>query len=118
MSNFITKQTNIPYASTEEIKRLCSYITDDSYIASYLGEPIERVRRVRSETKPKKEGYRSAYFAPHGMLGIDNQAFYERATVNASAQLHGLMLRVYEKTAERMGLASMAEGAVICGMQA
>lgn len=37
-----------PKATLPEIQIVCGYITNDSYIASYFGVPLERVKQARA----------------------------------------------------------------------
>ncbi len=95
-----------PHSVTDaEIKHLTGYITDDQYIASYLGIDRKRVAKVRAETvqtDPRRFSG-SHYVAAHDSnenSGIDNR-LAEKLAELANRQMRSRLTDFFERDAKR-----------------
>jgi hypothetical protein len=91
-----------PAGMDGEIQKLCAYITDDRYIAGYLGTPLDRVRRVRHVIAKEKPRQRPVPDDSQP-LGLNRDISIATETREASEALLRRMVWLYEREAAAAG---------------
>lgn len=89
-----------PYFQTEsDIIRTCSYIQDDSYIASVYGVSIDRVRRLREKVHHSKRSENRAFREPAEPVDFKNseRAYHQMMEQGSEMLLNSLMQFFYER---------------------
>jgi hypothetical protein len=91
--------------SLEQVKQLISYIKDDAYIASYVGEGWNagRVRRVREKCAPidwRKRAGTAGDDGSHGeAIGHGSNLWRDKGAEEGSRKLLEALLAYYERRA-------------------
>jgi len=100
-----------------EVIRLCTYLKDDAYIASYVGTSKENVARLRAIGPARLKQTTGVRGRPRvhdkRAEGVDGELMARAATRIASANLHSAMIRHYEARAKRDGC-SVPEAMIAC----